>query len=116
MNSPATRARLVLRASYAGVCLWQFIWHTALPPPAGNGSLLLGVLAALPLLLPLRGVWQGRPHGMIWGGLLLLVYFMVAAMEAWSNPAQRFAAWVQILLVTVYQAAVVILSRRPRPD
>jgi uncharacterized membrane protein len=39
---------------------------------------------------------------MIWAGLLLMLYFTIAVMEAWSNPPQRLPALVQVALPLFY--------------
>jgi uncharacterized membrane protein len=49
---------------------------------------------------------------MIWGAFLLVFYFLAGAVEAWSNPAQRFAAMVQVALVAGYFVAVAVLGTR----
>jgi uncharacterized membrane protein len=39
---------------------------------------------------------------MIWAGLLLMLYFTIGVMEAWSNPPQRLPALVQVTLAVFY--------------
>jgi uncharacterized membrane protein len=104
--------RRLLTACYLGLFAWQFAWHAMLPPPHGNANWLLATLAALPLLLPAGGVLRVRHRGMIWGAFLLVFYFLAGAVEAWSNPAQRFAAMVQVALVAGYFVAVAVLGTR----
>jgi uncharacterized membrane protein len=72
----------------------------------------LALVAALPLLLPLRGIFRGQHRGLIWGAFLSIFYLIVGVMEAWSNPAQRMAASVQIALVAGYMITVVLIGRR----
>jgi len=104
--------KLLLRSSYLGLIAWQFAWHALLPRPLGTHLWWLALAAALPLFFPLKGVIRVQHRGMIWGAFLANFYFMAGAMEAWSNPAQRMAASVQIALVATYLLAVILVSRR----
>lgn len=100
--------------SYLAVLLLQVIWHGFLPAPAGNQNWLLVLVAALPLLVPLRGILKKIMSSMTWGGYLLVLYFVVGIMEAWSNPAQRASALAQVSLVLVYVTFLVMIARRGR--
>jgi uncharacterized membrane protein len=80
----------------------------------GKQSWALALLATLPLLLPLRGILGGTVRSMTWGGYLLVFYFVIGVMEAWSNPAQRTPALLQTALAVLYVTALVLLTRRSR--
>ena len=98
--------------SYIGVILLQIVWHAVLPPPAGNRLVWLAVLAALPLLVPLRGIWKKQIRSMTWGGYLLVFYLVVGIMEAWSNPQQRIPASVQVVLILLFVIFLVLFTRQ----
>ena len=103
-----------LTASYLGVLLLQVVWHGWLPAPHGNHNWPLALLAAAPLLLPLRGILKKQMRSMTWGGYLLVFYFVVGIMETWSSPEQRIPAMTQVTLVLLYVACLVRLARRLR--
>src|SRR5665811_541872 len=88
--------------TYLGVLAWQIIWHGLLPQPWGTHNIWLAVFACLPLLIPLAGFFRMSYRSMIWAGLLLMLYFTIGVMEMWSNPPQRFAALVQVILAVFY--------------
>lgn len=92
-------------AAYLCVLAWQLIWHGLLPEPLGAGNLWLAFFACLPLLIPLPGLIKLSYRSMIWAGLLLMLYFTIGVMEIWSNPPQRVAASVQVLLTVFYLIA-----------
>lgn len=98
-------------ASYLALLALQPIWHVLLPPPMGAGSWLLAALAAVPLLLPLKGVLAGSLRSMTWAGYLVMLYLVIGVMEAWSNPPQRIPALAQTFLVAVFVGSVLIFSR-----
>jgi uncharacterized membrane protein len=89
-------------AAYAATLAWQVIWHGLLPPPLGARNIWLSLFACLPLLIPLTGLVRGNYRSMIWAGLLLMFYFTIGIMEAWSNPPQRLPALVQVALAVLY--------------
>jgi len=92
----------VMLLAYFGTLAWQVIWIGLLPPPTGPRNLWLTVFACLPLLIPLAGLVRKRHRSMIWGGVILLIYFTAGVTEAWTNPAHLWPALVQITLVIVY--------------
>jgi uncharacterized membrane protein len=44
-------------------------------------------------------------RSMVWAGLILMLYLAIGIMEAWSNPAQRMPALLQVALVVFYLVA-----------
>jgi len=92
----------MMLAAYLAMLAWQPVWHWLLPSPLGAGNAWLGLVACLPLLIPLRGLLRGNYRSMIWAGLLLMLYFTIGVMETWSNPAQRLPALVQVMLALFY--------------
>jgi uncharacterized membrane protein len=97
---------------YLAVLILQVLWHGLLPPPHGNQSGLLALIATVPLLFPLRGILAGSIRSMTWGGYLLVLYFVIGVMEAWSNPPQRIAAVLQFSFSLLYVTSLVILTRQ----
>jgi uncharacterized membrane protein len=45
-----------------------------------------GWLLALPLLLPLPGLWRGKPYTHAWCSMLIVFYVGGLLAEAWANP------------------------------
>lgn len=100
--------------TYVALLALQPAWHALLPKPYGAGLWWLGIVAALPLLLPLKGILRGSLRSLTWGGYLLMLYFAIGVMEAWSNPAQRLPALLQTGLVVICFYGVFRFSR-PSP-
>jgi uncharacterized membrane protein len=92
----------VMLFAYFGTLAWQIIWLGLLPIPSGPRNLWLAGFACLPLLIPVAGLLRKQHRSMIWGGVLLLLYFTVGVTEAWTNPAHRCPALVQIALAIIY--------------
>lgn len=88
--------------AYIGTLAWQLIWLGLLPPPAGPANIWLAGFACLPLLLPLHGIMHRKHRSMIYGGIVLLLYFTVAVTEIWTTPAHRWPAGIQMMLPIIY--------------
>lgn len=88
--------------AYFATLAWQVVWHGLLPPPYGSQNIWLAIIACVPLLIPVIGLVRMKYRSMIWGGLLLMLYFTIGIMEAWSNPPQRLPALVQVTLAIFY--------------
>jgi uncharacterized membrane protein len=102
---------VLTRWTWLALVLLQPAWHALLPPPHGAGRWALAAVATVPLLLPLRGVWSGKLRAVTWAGYLAMVYLVIGIMEAWANPPQRVAALLQVVLVILFVAGALGLSR-----
>ena len=100
-------------AAYMALLLLQITWHGLLPEPTGAQNWILALVASLPLLLPLAGIAAGRMRSMTWGSFLAVLYFVIGVMEAWSNPAQRIPAVIQVVLSLAYCGLFALYSRQP---
>lgn len=105
-------SRYLSSAAYLALILLQPAWHALLPGPLGNESWVLAAVAAVPLLLPLRGLLAGSLRSMTWAGYLVMLYLVVGVMEAWANPPQRIPALTQVVLVVLFVGGVLAFSRR----
>ena len=94
-----------MQYAYVFMLAWQLVWLGLLPPPIGPRNTWLAIIACLPLLLPLKGVVRNIHHSMVYGGIVLMIYFAVGVMEIWTNPAHRWPGVVQVMVVVIYIAA-----------
>jgi uncharacterized membrane protein len=110
-NSPATIARRYTIWIWGGVGLSLLAWIEAgYPWP-------LCVIAALPLLVPLRGLVRGSRYTYAWATLFAIPYLMFVVTELLANPRARWVAALSLLLVFAWFCAMVAylrLSRAPR--
>lgn len=95
----------LMQYAYVFMLAWQLVWLGLLPPPTGPQNTWLAVIACLPLLLPLMGVLRANHRSMVYGGIVLMIYFAAGVMEMWTNPAHRWPGMVQIMVVILYVAA-----------
>ena len=80
-------SKQILRRAAATSLLALFFlclaWELWLAPLRPGGSLM--ALKALPLLLPLRGIWGGRRYTYQWSCMLILAWFTEGVMRTWSE-------------------------------
>ena len=93
-----------------GLCLAWELWLAPLRP---GGTPM--ALKALPLLLALRGIAEGRRYTYQWSSMLVLAYFAEGVMRAWSERglSQALAA-AEIALSLAFFAAAVGYARLTR--
>ena len=102
----------------AGISLLLLIalclaWELWLAPLRPGGSLM--ALKAMPLLLALRGIAEGRRYTYQWSSMLLLAYFAEGVVRAWSERGLSQAlAGAEIALSLVFFAAAVGYARLTR--
>ena len=108
------------RVLYLGTCsslialiFLCLAWELRLAPIQPGGSWL--ALKCLPLLLPLRGILNGRRYTYQWASMLILLYLTEGVVRAStdSGPSQWLAA-IETLLSVVFFCAAIAYVRRTR--
>ena len=105
--------RLSAAGSLALLLLLCLAWELWLAPLRPGGSLI--ALKALPLLLPLKGILEGRRYTYQWSSILILAYFAEGVTRIWADHglSRGFAA-AEAALAVVFFAAVVTYARLAR--
>jgi uncharacterized membrane protein len=93
--------------------LLQLLWHGVLRPPAALPSALVLGIALLPLVALIPAAAHSRRRVLLVGGIVSLLYFSHGVMEAWSNPAVRVLAMLEVLFAL---GAIFGLRKTPKPD
>ena len=75
----------------------QMIWHQWMFPSVDH-AIGMFVLTTVPLLLTALVAVKQRRRGVLIGGMLCLAYFSHGVTSAWSEPASRGLALVEIAL------------------
>ncbi|MDE1958331.1 MAG: DUF2069 domain-containing protein [Xanthomonadaceae bacterium] len=100
-------------AAWALLAVLQVAWHGLLLPPTRMPVVIALGFSLLPLALPLLAMRRPQ-RALFWAGLVSLLYFSHGVMEAWSAPAERGPALVEIALSVLLIAALGIDARRNR--
>jgi uncharacterized membrane protein len=92
--------------------LLQILWHGLLHPSSALPTGLVVALALLPLCALLPAALHSARRALLVGGIVSLLYFSHGVMEAWSNPAERGLALLEILFAL---GAIFGLRKTPKP-
>ena len=91
-----------------GIALFaHFGLLVALPLVAG----LSGGVVALPLLVPLYGMWTGKPYTYAWCSLLVVFYVGGFLMEAYTHPGRSAISFTLATLAAVEFCALMFYVR-----
>jgi uncharacterized membrane protein len=105
--------RALATATLVALILLCLLWELWLAPLRPGGSLI--ALKALPLLIPLRGIFEGKRYTYQWTSMLILAYFAEGVTRAWSDRGLSQAlAVAEILLSLAFFAAAVTYARLTR--
>ncbi len=106
----ARRCQLLASVSLITLIVLCLAWEIRLAPLRPGGSWLM--LKALPLLLPLRGILNGRRYTFQWACMLILFYFTEGVVRAWSDrPPSSTLAVLEIALSVVFFFAAIYYTR-----
>ena len=105
--------RKVATGSLVALIVVCLLWELWLAPLRPGGSLV--ALKALPLVLPLRGILEGRRYTYQWSSMLVLGYFAEGVTRAWAERglSQAFSI-VEVGLSLAFFAAAVSYARLTR--
>ena len=105
--------RLAASATLIALIALCLAWELWLAPLRPGGSYL--ALKALPLVVPLAGIFDGRRRTYQWSSMLVLAYVAEGAVRAWSERgATQILAGVELVLGAAFFAAVVAYARLTR--
>ncbi len=108
MTSTARTAHRIVVTShlllFAVVIAWRAVGQYTVP------NVLWTLVLCIPLLLPVRGLWQGKRYTHAWATLCVIPYFVVGVTEAVADPAQRLWAGICLALsLTLFTALIAYL-------
>ena len=91
----------------------SLIWEGWLAPIKPEGSKL--VLKAVPLLLPLFGILNGKRYTYQWACMFILIYFTEGVVRAWADQglSQTFAL-IEVLLTSLFFTFAIFYARLTR--
>lgn len=108
-------SRWLTLAAYFALLALLMLWQTVLAPSTVLPVSVVLLVLVGPLLFPLRGLLHGRPYTHAWTSFLVLIYFIHGIVEAWSDPAVRILAALEIVFsVLLYTGAVLYARYRGR--
>lgn len=79
-----------------------------------SGEWIAVAVFALPPLLLALAAWFGWRNAGFWAGVLALLWFSHGVMAAWTQPAERGYAWLEIVLAVAVVAIANLAGLRAR--
>jgi uncharacterized membrane protein len=105
--------RFAASAALIALIVLCLAWELWLAPLRPGGSFI--ALKAMPLILPLNGIFQGKRRTYQWSSMLVLAYFAEGAVRAWSERgASQLLAVTEVALSVFFFVAAVWFSRLTR--
>ena len=83
---------------FFGLFALLMLWNTVLTPASNFPVALMLLITVTPLLLPMRGFFNGRLKSCAWLAYISLIYFVHGCAEAYVNASTRPYALLEILL------------------
>jgi uncharacterized membrane protein len=105
--------RLAASGALVVLILLCLAWELWLAPLRPGGSYL--ALKAVPLAIPLFGIFSGKRRTYQWTSMFILAYFAEGAMRAWGERgASQLLAVLEIALSVIFFSTVVAYARLTR--
>ena len=105
--------RLAASATLIALIVLCLAWELWLAPLRPGGSFL--ALKALPLVLPLAGIFDGRRRTYQWSSMLVLAYVAEGVVRAYSESGvSQLLAGIEFVLSAAFFAAAVGYARCTR--
>jgi len=109
----ARTSQVIASATLGALVLLCVAWELWLAPLRPGGSLL--ALKALPLALPIPGVFFGKRYTYQWSSMLILAYFAEGVTRGWAERGtSQILAFIEIFLTLAFFAAAVSYARWTR--
>jgi uncharacterized membrane protein len=97
--------------SLATLIVWCVLWEMVLAPLHPGGSWV--VLKAVPLLIPLYGVFKRDIYTLQWTSMMILLYFTEGVVRGYSDKGSLSAmlGWGEAAIVCIYFFCAVMYLR-----
>ena len=104
------KLRLGASISLITLILLCLAWEGPLAPIKPEGSKL--ILKAIPLLLPLFGILNGRRYTYQWASMFILIYFTEGAVRAWADQGlSAQLALGEVMLTTIFFYCTIFFAK-----
>ncbi len=92
--------RQIALISYLSLFVWVVLWQGWLSPHQHLSSIFLLMLWVPPLLLPLKGIIEGKPYTHAWANFVLMLYFLHSLTILYIDDGERWLAAIELLFVS----------------
>ena len=103
--------QLLALAAFVDLFILCVCWEWFISPLRPEGSWL--ILKALPLLLPMRGIWKGNVYTMQWASMLILLYITEGLVRITESGWNFYLAILETVLATVAFVSLLMYLKKP---
>ena len=89
--------RLAL-SCYFLLIVWLLIWHFLLTPDKTTSTVFTLLFWIMPILLPLKGLVQGKPYTYAWTNFVVMYYLLHGLTAVYAIEGERVYALIEIVL------------------
>jgi uncharacterized membrane protein len=95
-DSPFYRGLTLI--SYFLLLAWLLIWHFYLTPDKATSTMFTLLLWIVPILLPIKGLLQGKPYTHAWTNFIVMYYLLHGLTAVYAVEGERWYALIEIVL------------------
>ncbi|GAB6264382.1 DUF2069 domain-containing protein [Photobacterium sp. CCB-ST2H9] len=114
--SPSTQnLRYFALTANLSLLLWVALWQSVISPHPHLNNYVVAGMWILPLLLPMKGILEGKPYTHAWANFILMFYFLHALTLLWVDGGERWLALVELgLTIAAFFGNILFARARGR--
>lgn len=98
MNFNTIFFRRLTLTSYLMLIIWLVLWHFVLTPDKPTSNLFSVLFWIIPILLPAKGLFEGKPYTHAWTNFIVMYYLLHGLTAVYAVDGERLYALVEIIL------------------
>ena len=101
MTFNSTFFRRLTLTGYLLLIVWLVVWHFILTIDKTTSTLFTLLFWLLPILLPSKGLIEGKPYTYAWTNFIVMYYLLHGLTAVYAVEGERLYALVEIILCTL---------------
>ena len=101
MTFNSTFFRRLTLTSHLLLIVWLVVWHFILTIDKTTSTLFTLLFWLLPILLPAKGLIEGKPYTYAWTNFIVMYYLLHGLTAVYAVEGERLYALVEIILCTL---------------
>ena len=101
MTFNSTFFRRLTLTGYLLLIVWLVVWHFILTIDKTTSTLFTLLFWLLPILLPAKGLIEGKPYTYAWTNFIVMYYLLHGLTAVYAVEGERLYALVEIILCTL---------------
>ncbi|MGK0250317.1 MAG: putative membrane protein [Oleispira sp.] len=111
MSSNTKNLRYFALIANLSLILWVGLWQSTISPHPHLNNYVIAVMWIIPMLLPLKGILEGKPYTHAWANFILMFYFLHALTILWVDDGERWLALIELVITSSAFVANILFAR-----